>query len=109
MEEVELAEDAKQKLLSYNYPGNLHEMKNVLELALAMSDKKKITASDITFAPVQLQHNFLVEEKTLDEYNAEIVKHFLKKYNEDVNLVAEKLGVGRSTVYKWLREGKLDK
>ncbi len=109
MEEVELAEDAKQKLLSYNYPGNLHEMKNVLELALAMSDKKKITAIDITFAPVQLQHNFLVEEKTLDEYNAEIVKHFLKKYNEDVNLVAEKLGVGRSTVYKWLREGKLDK
>ena len=50
-----------------------------------------------------------MEEKTLDEYNAEIVKHFLKKYNEDVNLVAEKLGVGRSTVYKWLREGKLDK
>ncbi|MBN2764733.1 MAG: hypothetical protein JXR27_00050, partial [Paludibacteraceae bacterium] len=48
--------------------------------------------------------NLLASEKTLEEYNNEIVKFFLNKYNQNVRLVATKLGIGKSTIYRMLQK-----
>ena len=48
--------------------------------------------------------NLLAQEKTLEEYNNEIVKFFLNKYNQNVRLVASKLGIGKSTIYRMLQK-----
>jgi transcriptional regulator with PAS, ATPase and Fis domain len=52
--------------------------------------------------------NLLASEKSLDAYNHEIIKHFLNKYNHNVRLVANKLGVGKSTIYRMLQEGIME-
>ena len=52
--------------------------------------------------------NLLASEKTLDEYNREIIKHFLNKYNHNVRLVSTKLGVGKSTIYRMLQKKDLE-
>jgi len=103
---ISFSEEAKAKLMNYSYPGNIHELRNCIELAYAISDKQILRDVDITFNPVDLQTDLLIEEKTLDEYTTTIVKFFLSKYNEDINLVAEKLDIGRSTIYKMYKDGK---
>jgi two-component system response regulator AtoC len=42
MRHLDILEDAKQKLLTYPYPGNVRELRAVVELAVVMSDGKAI-------------------------------------------------------------------
>lgn len=101
---VTLSKGAQQKILQHPFPGNIRELKACIELSVVMSDGKTIEEND-----VQLNNNFsaqamLIEEKKLAEYEKEIIKHFLKKYNQNVVTVADKLGIGKSTIYRLLKD-----
>jgi DNA-binding NtrC family response regulator len=101
-----LSNAAVEKLLSYSYPGNIRELKSVIELAITVSDNDEISGDNI-----YLGHNLLLEENiekemTLREYNIRIVKKYLKKYNNNHKLVADKLDIGIATVYRMLKEFK---
>jgi two-component system, NtrC family, response regulator AtoC len=94
---------AKEKLMTYNFPGNIRELKAMMDLAAVMSDGAEVTESDITFAAAKGNEFFLADEKTLKEYTNHIIQHFLKKYDNNVLLVADKLDIGKSTIYKMLQ------
>jgi transcriptional regulator with PAS, ATPase and Fis domain len=49
----------------------------------------------------------LVEEKSLKEYNIDIITFFLKRYDYNVVQVANKLGIGKSTIYNMIKAGEL--
>lgn len=97
--------EAKQKLLQYNYPGNVRELKAVVELACVMAEKPIITAEEISFFSVNHENALIENEKPLRDIHAEIINHFLKKYNNNVVKVAEVLNVGKSTIYNMLKQG----
>ncbi len=97
----------KDKLMRYSFPGNVRELKSVIELAAVLSDGQEIVEDDISFHPTHLVNDLLSEELTLEEYNQKIIKHFLAKYDNNVVLAAQKLGVGKSTIYRMLQENKL--
>ncbi len=95
---------AKKKLLSYSYPGNVRELKAIVELATIMADDKVICEHDINFNSPRRAAAFLTEEYSLREYTQKIIDHFLEKYDNDVLLVAKKLSIGKSTIYRMLKE-----
>ncbi len=99
--------EAKEKLLNYRFPGNVRELKSVMELAAVMVDKEKVGAEDISFNAAQQNLELLDQELTLEQYDLQIIRHYLKKYNENVLEVAHKLNVGKSTIYRLLKENKL--
>ena len=99
-----LSMDAKEKLLSYTYPGNVRELKSIVELAAVMSNGNEVLASDITFKSIKEEDNLTFEELTLKEYEFNIIKHFMKKYNNNVLKVADVLKIGKSTIYRHLKE-----
>lgn len=101
-----LQTDAKNKLLGYHFPGNVRELKAVMELACVMCEGKEIKAEDITFPAVKGEESFMLKEKTLKSYTEDIILHFLQKYDQDVLLVAEKLDIGKSTIYNLLKQQK---
>jgi DNA-binding NtrC family response regulator len=45
-------------------------------------------------------------ERTMEEYEEIIIKHYLDKYNGKVRLVAEKLDISKSKIYNFLQESK---
>lgn len=101
-----LSSSAKQKLLAYNYPGNVRELKSVVELAAVMTAGKEITSDDLVFANNDFTSEILSEELTLEQYENKIIHHFLNKYNNNALLVADKLGIGKSTIYRFLNKEK---
>lgn len=107
MKRLTLSEEAKNKLLSYRYPGNIRELKSIIELACVMSNGQEIYAEDISFYRSVKGADFTLTEKTLREYTCEIVQHFLKKYNNNVILVSEKLDIGKSTIYNMIKQGEI--
>lgn len=99
-----LSKSAVDKLLSYSYPGNIRELKSVIELAVTVSDNDEINAEHIILGNEALMPENLDKEMTLREYNIRIVKSYLEKYNNETNLVATKLGIGVATIYRMLKE-----
>ena len=99
--------EAKEKLLNYRFPGNVRELKSVMELAAVMVDKEIVGAEDISFNAAQQNLELLDQELTLEQYDLQIIRHYLKKYNDNVLEVAQKLNVGKSTLYRLLKENKL--
>ncbi len=108
MKTPELSSGAKEKLMKYNYPGNVRELKSIMDLACVMCKDNEITADNITFQIDVLEDDlYTYMEKTLREYNADIISYFLKKYNNNVVNVAAKLDIGKSTIYNMIRDGEI--
>jgi DNA-binding NtrC family response regulator len=107
MPTVHLSADAKEKLLKYPFPGNVRELKAMMDLAGVMCDGKEVTAEDLKFSTTKSKAMLMNEEKSMDEYYVDIVQSFLKKYDNNVLKVADKLQIGKSTIYKLINNGKL--
>jgi len=104
MEKMTLSGQSQEKLLKYSYPGNVRELKSIIELAAVMSNDHEIIPDDINFPSVRSEDKFTYEELTLKDYNHRIIDHFLTKYNQDVLKVASVLDIGKSTIYRYLKE-----
>ncbi len=104
---LNLGETAKTKLKGYSWPGNVRELKAVIDLACVMSDNTELKGEDLTFYEIGNVKPYSSSERTLKEFEIEIIEHFLKKYNENVVFVAEKLDIGKSKIYNMLKSGEI--
>lgn len=98
---------AKDKLMKYNFPGNVRELKAVIDLACVMCEGTELQAEDITFSSFRKDELFTSVEKTMREYTADIIQIFLNKYNNNVVEVANKLDIGKSSIYNMIKAGEV--
>ena len=101
-----LTPPAQQKLLGYPFPGNVRELKSVVELAVTLSEAKLIGPEDIILDPGNPLSDLMADDMTLRQYEIKIIKASLMKHNNDIKTVARKLDIGISTIYRLLREEK---
>ncbi len=99
-----ISNETKEKLLKYSFPGNVRELKSIIELAAVMADGPDIVPEDITFGSIRNEKNLMVEEMTLKHYTHKIISYYLEKYDDNVLLVADKLDIGKSTIYRYIQE-----
>jgi len=104
MGKIKISPEAQEKIQKYPWPGNIRELKSVIELAAVMSEDGIIEASDINLNHLQRDGQFLLEEMTLREYTFKIIRFYLDKYDDNVLKVAEKLDIGKSSIYRYLKE-----
>jgi DNA-binding NtrC family response regulator len=105
MGEKSLSKEAKHKILSYQWPGNVRELKSIVELAVVMTNNTEIGEDDLTFSTnSDLLPDLLTKEQTLREYSIRIVNFYMSQFDNDTAVVAEKLGIGQTTVYRMLKE-----
>ena len=104
IEELKFSKKTQEKLLNYKYPGNVRELKSIVDLAAVLADGDEIEEEDIKFNSVLDEDKLTMEELTLKEYNYKIINHLLEKYDNNVIKVAKKLDIGKSTIYRYLKE-----
>jgi len=99
---------AQEKLLKYHYPGNVRELKAIIELSVVMANTNIVDDTDISFPSNNRVSNFLLdEEDTLKGYTRKIIGHFLEKYDKNVIKVAKKLDIGKSTIYRMIKDNEI--
>lgn len=101
---LKLTAETQEKLMNYPYPGNVRELRSVIELAAVMANGELIEPDDINFNSISKETNFLFEEMSLKDYTFKIIRYYLEKYDNNVILVAKKLDIGKSTIYRYLKE-----
>ncbi len=104
---IQFTKEAKEKLLKYHFPGNVRELKAVIDLSVVMCEDNEIKPDDITFTSTKRDDLFIPEDKTLRHHTIDIIKHYLKRNNNDVVATAKGLDIGKSTIYKMIQEGEL--
>jgi two-component system, NtrC family, response regulator AtoC len=107
MDQLNLSKEAQEKLLKYPFPGNVRELKAIIELSSVMANSDTIHAEDINFQRSSAMNDMMMEELTLEEYDKRIINSFLKKYDDNILLVAKKLNIGKSTIYRMKKNGEL--
>lgn len=103
-----LSVEAKKKLMLYSYPGNIRELKSIVELACVMSDSEEIDEEHIQ---LNTQHNPLAKSHshsyTLRQYTTQLIQHYLDTNEYDVLKVAALLDIGKSTIYRMISNNEL--
>ncbi len=107
MKKLSITESAQQKLMGYHFPGNVRELRAIIELAAVLTDLDHIDESHISFNSADAAGNLLMEESSLAEYTQKIIRYYLQKYNNNVLLVAKKLEIGKSTIYRMIKENQI--
>lgn len=101
---LKFSKRAQDKFLKYNYPGNVRELKSIVDLAAVLANGVEIEAEDIKFSSILDENKLRLEELTLKEYTFKIISHLLEKYDNNVMKVAKKLDIGKSSIYRYLKE-----
>ncbi|UII29159.1 sigma-54 dependent transcriptional regulator [Fulvivirga maritima] len=103
-----LSNKAQKKLLNYTYPGNVRELKSVIELAVVMSNNDEISEDDINFSNNEELYDPPTHGLTLKEHTTRIIKLYLKKHNDNIKEAAKELDIGYSTIYRVLKNETMD-
>lgn len=107
--EFRITDGAKNKLMNHDFPGNVRELKAVIDLACVMCTDHVIDEQDISFYPLNSKINHLEKAKTLEEFELEIILHHLKHYDWNVVRTAEHLKIAKSRIYLLIKENKIIK
>jgi two-component system, NtrC family, response regulator AtoC len=101
-----LTSEAQKKLMNYSFPGNVRELKSLVELAVTLAVKEEIEAGDFAIDPDESLSSITGTDMTMHEYEMKILQATLRKNNNDINLTARKLDIGVSTIYRLLKQEK---
>jgi two-component system, NtrC family, response regulator AtoC len=95
--------EAKKKLMGHAFPGNVRELKSVIELACVMAEGNSIEAEHLNVSAQNVMTDLMMKDMTLKEFTNKMIQYYLDKYNYDVLKVARKLDVGKSTIYRMIQ------
>ena len=95
------------KIQSHSWPGNIRELENTIERAIIKSDMRGVLTADLLdiYGP-QLQKTEIknIEIRSLREVEKDIILEALTFYEGNIQKAASKLGIGRNTLYRKLKE-----
>lgn len=94
-----------EKLNTYSFPGNVRELKNMVERAFLISDKSIFTISDF-FIPENKNISLLESESNLnlDENEKRLICLALEKTNYNQNAAATLLGISRDALIRRIKK-----
>ncbi len=95
--------EAQSKLLAYTWPGNVAELENVMERAVALSESAEIPASSIEFSQMQTQE-LRTEGTTLSEMERKLILQTLQLTQQNKTRAAQILGISIRTLRNKLNE-----
>jgi len=96
------SDDAQQRLLAHPFPGNVRELKAVVELAAVLAEGDLICSPDLSLrGPAPAANNGAL--RTLREETTRLVQECLDTLDGDVLATADRLGVSKSTIYRMIK------
>jgi DNA-binding NtrC family response regulator len=104
---VTLSPGVMNLLQDYPWPGNIRELRNVLERALLLSHGQPLTPE--YFSGLDSPHILVDKERetgNLEEVEDSHIRNVLRRFGGDTRRAAEALNISRATLYRKLKKFK---
>lgn len=99
--ELKLSEGANARLLGYRWPGNVRQLRNVIDSATVMAEGEEILESDLGIRDAT-EDTF--DTLRIDHWERKLIIDALKRTSNRVPKAAELLGISRATLYRKIEE-----
>ena len=116
--EMMVSENALRQLTDYNYPGNVRELRNIIERALTLCENNLITYKDLPQevvkeareeqAPSDERKEELTLEDKKEQMERETIVRVLKQVNGNKFKAAKILNISRSTLYAKIEKLRIE-
>ena len=108
--DLELSSDAVRALQAYAWPGNIRELRNVLERAALLSERRVLLVSDLRFdEATKMEPPIYDSQLTLLELERRHIELTLAEEGGNVERAAKRLGIPRSSLYQKIRKFQIIK
>ncbi len=114
---IQISPDALEQLEEYEWPGNIRELRNVMEHAVVMCDEGMIRAKDLPEvvaaaeatqpAPEMLGYK-AARGQWLDAQGREYLTALLRRHNGNVSAAAREAQISRKSLYELMRRFDID-
>lgn len=104
-----ISDDALKKMEDYSWPGNIRELRNVIDRAMVQIEGNLITANEIKFAPIAKieDENSFPSGTSLEEIERQTIIKALKSQNGNKKATAKILGIAYSTMCEKVKKYKI--
>ena len=105
-----ISADAAGALIAYDWPGNVLELRNMMERSVNVAESEYITPDDLPAGfsrAVERSRSGsrgYVRRRSGDTYDRDLVVSLLEKYGDNKTKVCEELGISRPTLYRKLKK-----
>ena len=97
-----LSDGAREKLLAYGWPGNVRQLRNVIDSAVVMSEGNVVLPDDLGLRDASASDQ--LESLRIDFWERKLVQEALKRTGGSIPDAAKLLGIGRATLYRKVEE-----
>lgn len=101
--ELKINQAAQEKLLKYQWPGNIRELQHTIEKAVILGDSSVLKPEDFFLRPV-LSGKFDDHDQTIEEMEKQMILKAIDKCAGNMSLASEQLGVTRQTLYNKIKK-----
>jgi len=102
-----ISEDAMRRLMAYDWPGNVRELENAVERAVALGSGPILHVGDLPSNLQYAQTERYAEQNELvplEELERRAIFHALRETSGDKLAAARLLGIGKTTLYRKLKQ-----
>ena len=93
------------RLLSYQFPGNTRELKNIIERVILLNDKPVLSAADLSSDfKNSLAADIVIKTDKLEDVERNHILSILQSVNNNKIEAADILGIGLTTLYRKLKD-----
>ena len=104
--QLKLSDEARQQLLAYRWPGNVRQLRNVIDSAVVLADDDAIRPRDLGLHDVGEQELDTLE---IDRWERKLILEALKRADGNVPEAAKLLNIGRATLYRKIELYEIDR
>jgi len=114
-----ISDEAINILRDYDYPGNIRELRNIIQHAVIFSENDAITRKDLpvylaekqgllTIGSGQAENLAQDSGQTISGMEKNLIRQTLSRFNGNQSKTAKSLGISRSTLWRKIKQYKLD-
>ncbi|MEM6692858.1 MAG: helix-turn-helix domain-containing protein, partial [Planctomycetota bacterium] len=104
--ELKLLDDARGRLREYAWPGNVRQLRNVIDSAVVMADDPAIEADDLGLHDAGLSR---LDTLRIDLWEERLIRKALSRTKGSVPESAKLLGISRATAYRKISDYDIER
>lgn len=101
-----LSPAARERLLSYQWPGNVRQLRNVIDSAVVLAAGEEIEVGDLSLRDVGTDK---LDSLRIDVWEERLIREALARTDQNIVESTKLLGVSRATLYRKLEQYSIER